>query len=300
MAQIITVGSYRRAVGKSLIAANLAAQASLMGWRVGVAELNVLYPYSQTSLSGIPDSVGSLAGYLRGEVPIDSVGADAFADLGENAALWVFPWGSTSLWEKVDLDPTELSRRLQTLAAHRQLDFLILDLGSGMTDFNLLMSAISDCCLIITRPDQMDYQGTALMVELVRSMNDPWLLLIANQVLAQFDTAQVRQQVSSIFHAPTSVLPFAEAILEMGSQGLFSLQAADHPWSRAIRSIAASLFADLAGRTDITRHPVAGISSAIRRRINEIIGSRRKLGDQHTLPRRSSSASPKAQEPNHA
>ena len=65
MTQIISVGSYRRAVGKSLIAANQAAQASLLGWRVGIAELNYLYPFFHISVFDIPNTAGSLADLLE-------------------------------------------------------------------------------------------------------------------------------------------------------------------------------------------------------------------------------------------
>lgn len=282
MTQIISVGSYRRAVGKSIIAANLAAQASLLGWRVGIAELNFLYPFFEIPVFDIPNSTGSLADYLHGKTAVEAVGADVFASQDEGSGLWIFPWGEPEFWGKEEIDPEDLSQRLQALGAYHHLDFLILDLGAGLTDVNLLMAAISDCCLIVTRADHMDYQGTAIMVDLVRALDDdPWVLLIANQVLGRYDSGQVREQITGIFHAPTCVLPFSETILEASGDGFFSLRAADHPWSRAVRSISASLFSDLAGRPG---RP-ASSPSILSRRLNSVVLRPRPDIERHELPK---------------
>lgn len=248
MVQIISIGSFRRAVGRSIVSANLAAQAALAGWRVGLADLDDLFPSPQSTLFGLPDTAGSLVDLLHEKIDVASVGADAFADPEPKVRLKVFPWVSSPVGGNPDVKISDLQKALSSLSRYHALDFLLVDLKAGMTDFNLTMAAISDCCLIVTRPDQMDYQGTALMVEIVRKLNDTWVLLIANQVLARYDSSQVREQISTTFQAPTSVLPFSEDIAMAGSRGLFSLRYPNHPWSRGVRSIAASLFSDLAGR----------------------------------------------------
>jgi MinD-like ATPase involved in chromosome partitioning or flagellar assembly len=276
MLQTISVGSCRRAVGKSTIAANLALQATLRGWRAGIADLNFAYPLSQNALFGIPGSVGSLANYVGEKISVNDVGMDVLASLGQGGGLWVFPWQTGSVWGTSEVDPLQMDRCLMTLARHHKLDFLILDLGEGMSDLNLMMAAISDCCLMITRADQMDYQGTAVMIDIIRSLDDdPWVLLLANQVLESYDFTEVREQLTASFRAPASVLPFSENIMEAASTGLFSVQAPYHPWSRAIRSISASLFSDLAGRMSQVDKP-KDLPPSFTHQLHSFLARRRK------------------------
>src|SRR5262245_8900731 len=124
MLQIISVGSNRRAVGKSTIAANLALQATLRGWRAGIADLIMAYPLSQNALFGIPGSVGSLADYAGEKISVNDVGADVLAGLGQGSGLWVFPWQTNSLWGTTAVDPLQLDRCLMALARYHKLDFL--------------------------------------------------------------------------------------------------------------------------------------------------------------------------------
>jgi hypothetical protein len=55
----------------------------------------------------------------------------------------------------------ELIRRLN-------LDYLFIDTHPGLNEETLLSIAISDVLLIILRPDQQDYQGTAVAEDVVR------------------------------------------------------------------------------------------------------------------------------------
>jgi hypothetical protein len=122
----------------------------------------------------------------------------------------------------------------------------------------------------------MDYQQTAVMIDVIRSLDEaPWVLLLANQVLASFDPTTVREKLTASFHAPASVLPFSEDILEAGDTGLFSIRYPHHPWSRAIRSVSASLFSDLAGQIpQADRH--ADTPSSFTRQLHSFLARRRK------------------------
>jgi len=97
----------------------------------------------------------------------------------------------------------------------------------------------SHSLLLILRPDQQDFQGTAVTVDVARGLDVPHLFLIVNKALTRYDFAQVRQFATETFQAPVAgVLPLTEDVADLASADIFSLRTPDHPWSRTIREIA--------------------------------------------------------------
>jgi MinD-like ATPase involved in chromosome partitioning or flagellar assembly len=92
------------------------------------------------------------------------------------------------------------------------------------------------------RPDQQDFQGTAVTVEVARKLKLKRLLLVVNKVLPKLDQASLRQQVQTVYEAPVAgLLPVSEEMIAFGSAGIFSLAYPDHPYSHGVREIAAKL-----------------------------------------------------------
>ena len=109
----------------------------------------------------------------------------------------------------------------------------MIDTHPGLNEETLLSIAISDVLAIILRPDQQDYQGTGVTVEVAQKLDVPRLLLIVNKVPAVFDMAEVKARVEQTYGCPVAaVLPHAEEMMTLASAGIFVLRYPDHPSPR--------------------------------------------------------------------
>jgi MinD-like ATPase involved in chromosome partitioning or flagellar assembly len=94
------------------------------------------------------------------------------------------------------------------------------------------------------RPDQQDYEGTGVTVEIARSLDVPRLMLIVNKTPPAFDTAEVRTRVEETYACKVAaVLPHSEEMMNLASSGIFALHYPDHPMTEQYRDIARQLTA---------------------------------------------------------
>jgi MinD-like ATPase involved in chromosome partitioning or flagellar assembly len=61
------------------------------------------------------------------------------------------------------------------------LDTLLIDTHPGLNEETLLSIAISDILVIILRPDQQDFQGTGVTVEVARKLDVPRLMMTSTR-----------------------------------------------------------------------------------------------------------------------
>lgn len=257
MGKIVSIHSFRGGTGKSNTTANLAAQAALAGKRVGVVDTDIQSPGIHV-LFGLDEvKMGkTLNDYLKGRCEIGEV---AFP-VGEKAAdaqgrarlagqqLWLIP-SSISGREisqvlRSGYDVNRLNEGLQTLLKVLNLDYLFIDTHPGLNEETLLSIAISDVLIILMRPDNQDFQGTAVTVDIARSLEVPSLFLVVNKALTRYDFADIRKQVEETFKAPVvGVMPLSEDLADLGSSDIFSLRYPDHPWSQALRGVSDSILA---------------------------------------------------------
>jgi MinD-like ATPase involved in chromosome partitioning or flagellar assembly len=113
-----------------------------------------------------------------------------------------------------------------------------------LNEETLLSIAISDALAIILRPDQQDYQGTGVTVEVARKLGVPRMLLVVNKVPEAFDPNEVKRRVEQAYKADVAaVLPHSDEVMALASAGIFVLQYPDHPVSTQLRQLAATLAA---------------------------------------------------------
>jgi septum site-determining protein MinD len=79
------------------------------------------------------------------------------------------------------------------------LDVLMIDTHPGPNEETLFSLAISHVLVIIMRPDQQDYEGTGVTIEVARSLDVPRLLLMVNKTPTAFPTDEVRIRVEQTY-----------------------------------------------------------------------------------------------------
>jgi MinD-like ATPase involved in chromosome partitioning or flagellar assembly len=102
--------------------------------------------------------------------------------------------------------------------------------------------AISDALIIILRPDQQDFQGTSVTVDVARRLRVPAINLIVNKVPPEYDSADVKENVERAYNCEVAaLLPLSIDVAQNASAGVFCLQKPDHPFSVGVRSVATAL-----------------------------------------------------------
>lgn len=255
MSKLVAIHSFRGGTGKSNATASLAALLALQGKRVAVVDTDVQSPGIHLIFGLDEDQkLRTLNEYLRGECTIEDVAYPVGADAAPGSlqaqlagkTLWLIP-ASLSASEISDVlrygyDVNRLNAGLQSVRKSLDLDFLLIDTHPGLHEETLLSFAFSDILLVILRLDRQDLQGTAVTVDIARSLDVPHLLLVVNKVLARYDEADVRREVSRAFAAPVvGVLPLSEEMAALQSSNIFALRFPDHPWSLALKEVAAQL-----------------------------------------------------------
>lgn len=259
MTVIVSIHSFRGGTGKSNITANVAAQVALAGKRVGIIDTDIQSPGIHVPFGLDEKSMGhTLNQFLRSECSIEDVAYCIGDHAGQTGGrqklagtqLWLVPCSINSAEIGQVLrdgyDVGKLNEGMQRMSRSLKLDYLFIDTHPGLNEETLLSLAISDILLIVMRPDQQDFQGTAVTVDVARGLDVPNMYLVVNKALVRYDFAQIRRQVEEIYQAPVAtVLPLTEDMADMGSADLFSLRFPDHLWSRAIMEATQAVLATL-------------------------------------------------------
>ncbi|MEY2816739.1 MAG: MinD/ParA family protein [Chloroflexota bacterium] len=249
--KIVSIHSFRGGTGKSNTTANLASQVAMTGKRVGVVDTDIQSPGIHVLFGLDEHKMGkTLNDFLHGKASIREVGFPVGENTGEGEGrsqlagknLFLFPSSingkdiSQILHEGIDFN--KLNEGLQTAITEFNLDYLFIDTHPGLNEETLLSIATSDILIIILRPDNQDLQGTAVTVDVARSLDVPNLFLMVNKALPKYNFAEIKKDIEAQFQAPvTSVLPLSFDMAENASKDLFSLRYPDHEWSKALRNI---------------------------------------------------------------
>ncbi len=251
MSKIISVHSFRGGTGKSNTTANIATLLAADGRRVGVIDTDIQSPGIHVLFGLTGQTIEhSLNDYLWGRCDIEQAAHDVTANLGGQVTgrLFLIP-SSIQADEIVNVlregyDVSKLTQGFRRLIQALSLDVLMIDTHPGLNEETLFAIAISHALVVILRPDQQDYEGTAVTVEVARSLDVPHMALVVNKTPPAFDPADVRTRVQQTFECDVAaVLPFAEEMMNLASTGIFVLRYPDHDLTRRLREVAARLVA---------------------------------------------------------
>jgi MinD-like ATPase involved in chromosome partitioning or flagellar assembly len=247
MAKIVSIHSFRGGTGKSNTTANLAALMALRGQRVAVVDTDIASPGIHV-LFGLEDaSAGrSLNDYLRGHCSIEEAAHDVTASLGRDVAagaagkLFLVPSrinaGEITRILHDGYDVGLLSKGFHALGRKLGLDAVLVDTHPGVNEETLLSMAISDVLVIVLRPDQQDYQGTAVAVEVAQKLGVPCLRLIVNKAPAALDAQALQARVEETYGCPVvGVFPHSDDMMMLASGGVFAARYPGHPLTMLYR-----------------------------------------------------------------
>ncbi|NEP00297.1 MAG: MinD/ParA family protein [Symploca sp. SIO2E9] len=250
MCKIISIHSYRGGTGKTNLTANLAAIIAAAGKRVGIVDTDVQNPGIPILFGFDETSIGySLNDFLWSRCKISQANYDVTSVLEKPAK------GSSISLIPASMKPADIGRVLregydvrllargfQDLLDELKLDYLFIDTHPGLNEEILLSITLSDVLLLILRPDQQDFQGTAVTVDLARKLKVPKMLLLVNKAIKSLDAEDLKQQLERTYGLPLAgILPWLEGVAELGSRGIFCLKYPEHPLSQMVEMVAHKL-----------------------------------------------------------
>jgi len=246
MAAIVSVHSFRGGTGKSNLTANLATVIAAQGKRVGIVDTDIQSPGIHV-IFGLEDKqiTRSLNDYLWGRCGIVDA-AYPISLPGLAGTIHLVPsslrTGEITRVLREGYDVSLLNDGFQSLLQQLKLDFLFIDTHPGLNEETLLSIAVSDVLVLILRPDQQDFQGTAVTVEVARKLEVPRMLLVVNKAPPALDLKALRDQVHMAYQAPVAgMFQYAPELAELGSAGVFCRRYPDHPFTRELRQVAAQI-----------------------------------------------------------
>jgi septum site-determining protein MinD len=251
MGKIVSIHSFRGGTGKSNTTANLAALAARAGKRVGVIDADIHSPGIHVILGLNLDAVQfALNDYLWGRCRIEEAAYDISATVG----VGIEPSASRSRLFLIpsSLKPGEIARVLREgyeigrltdgfreLLRVLDLDYLLIDTHPGVNEETLVSIAMSDLLVLILRPDNQDFQGTAVALELARRLDVREVMVLVNKVPEGVDWDILRAQVESAYRAPVvGMLPLSTEMAQLASGGVFAILNPSHPLSRGLKQLA--------------------------------------------------------------
>ncbi|MCA9937972.1 MAG: MinD/ParA family protein [Anaerolineales bacterium] len=248
MTLIISLHSFRGGTGKSNVTANTATMLVQQGYRVGVFDTDIQSPGIHVIFNLPEDKVKfTLNDYLWGHCAIEDAAytVDLPGATG-NGQLYLVPSSIKAndiarvLRDRYDANA--LNDGFRDLIAALNLDYLLIDTHPGLNEETLLSIAISDILVVVLRPDQQDFQGTHVTVDVARRLKVPDIFLVVNKVPPDYDFEDVKRKVEHAYNAPVAtLLPLSLDVAHVASSQVFCLQDPQHAFSRGVRELVGCL-----------------------------------------------------------
>jgi len=248
--KIISTHSFRGGTGKSNTTANLAVLTARRGYRVGMVDTDIQSPGIHVLFQMTEEMIPrSLNDYLWGKCGIEDVAYDvtersigSASPEADRPRLFLIPsslkTGEIARILREGYDVGRLNDGLQDLLKRLQLDFLFIDTHPGVNEETLLSIAVSDILALIVRPDQQDFQGTAVAVELARKLEVPEMFVVINKVPPGMDREQLRKRVQAMYSTDVAaVLPLSMEMAHTASGEIFSNRYPEHPLTLELKSV---------------------------------------------------------------
>lgn len=243
MTKIVTLHSFKSGTGRSTLTICIAALLARSGARVGVVDSDTMSSCIQILVGDDIPKIERVLHSLAGPLPVRQVAHNLTSYLGPQTQgqLFVIPK------ERIFADPH--SPDVDTVYEHFQraikslnLEMVFIDTPSGFNPEALLSIAISDTLISLMRLDKQDYQGTSTLLDIARWLDVPHIVMVVNNVASSFNPDDVKAKVEETFHCEVgAVLPHSQRMMALGSAEVFAMRYPDHPITRELQRVAASM-----------------------------------------------------------
>ncbi len=249
MATIISVHSFRGGTGKSNLTANVASLLALDGKRVGVIDTDIQSPGIHILFGLRGENINaSLNDYIWRGREIKETAQDVTANLGGKirGQIFLIPSsikpGEITRVLREGYDAQRLAQGFRKLADDLGLDALLIDTHPGLNEETLLSLVISHSLAIVLRPDQQDYEGTAVTVKIARELKVPKMVLVVNKAPPALDPEAIRAKVESAYDCEVAaVMPHSDDLMNLASECIFAIRYPEHPITKLYRQVAETL-----------------------------------------------------------
>ncbi|MEI6289815.1 MAG: MinD/ParA family protein [Chloroflexota bacterium] len=247
MKKIITVHSFRQSVGKSTLAANLAAVLAQKGFRVCLLDTDFqgasahLF-FNLSDKQGLDTFNDFVLGKKRIEETVNDVTEQA-GEVKEGGKLFLIP-SSTQIKDVMEMlhntiNIEQYNKGLGTLAENIMLDYVIVDTRAGLNENSLTVIAVSSVLLLVLHPDQQDFQGTAVTVDVARKLSVPAIRLVLNDSSETLNNNEISKQIELTYQCGRgTVIEHNEDLLALGSSKLFVTTYPDQSYSKHVQELA--------------------------------------------------------------
>jgi MinD-like ATPase involved in chromosome partitioning or flagellar assembly len=252
MGKIISIHSFRGGTGKSNLVANLAATLATNGSQVGIIDTDIQSPGLHVLFGlDLKQAKFTLNDYLMDHCEVQDAAIDLTTTMlparaerikANNGRIFMIP-SSMKVDEITQIlsegyDITLLTSGYKKLINRLELDYLLIDTHPGINEETLLSIGISDCLIVILRPDQQDFQGSALTTRIAKQLNVPKIGLVVNKVLPDYDVHELRKQMEKAYEVSVvSVIPLDHEMIRLGSRDIFNLCFPEHKISKEFQHI---------------------------------------------------------------
>jgi MinD-like ATPase involved in chromosome partitioning or flagellar assembly len=247
MARIVSVHSFRGGTGKSNTTANVAYLLAAQGKRVGVVDTDIQSPGIHILFGLRGENIDtSLNDYLWHGADIKSIAQDVTSPNELIGKLFLIPSstkpGEISRVLREGYDAQKLTKGFGKLVEAFALDFLIIDTHPGLNEETLLSLVISNSLIVVMRPDQQDYEGTGITIQVAKQLGVPHMLLVVNKAPLLLEPDAIRAKVEATYGTEVvAVLPHSDDMLNLASEGIFAERYPIHPMTDHYRQIANKL-----------------------------------------------------------
>lgn len=242
MEKVTTIHSFRRGVGKSTLAANLAVLMALRGRRVALVDTD-FQAASAHLFFNIPESECNLNSVLWGNADILEAAYDVTPAQAGPGKLYVIP-ASMQVADivkslRMSLTLEYFTERLHRLVTSLNLDSVLLDTPSGLQENTLVSLAFSNALVMVLHPDKQDFQGTAVTVEVARKLHIANIHIAMNDAPETLEERDAQIQLQESYGCNSClVLKHAEELLALGSAKPFVLHYPNHSFTHALQTLA--------------------------------------------------------------
>jgi len=190
-ARIIAITSGKGGVGKTFVAANLAAALAKRAKRVLVLDADLGLANLDVILNLYPKA--TLHDVLTGKCGIDDILLEA------PGGFWVMPAASGLVeYSRITSDvQDELRRIIDELS--RRYDYLLLDTGAGISDLVLYTASLAKEVLVVATPEPASIADAYATIKVLALMQRRTALkLLFNQAASEGEARKLAQQLQQV------------------------------------------------------------------------------------------------------